>query len=201
MINFRVSRLQRRRGRRIALAVGAIAASLIAGSAGARADIVYTDTFRPIPASVSFGGAVQFTTPNAVIGSVSGVGLLGAGSNLVYSDGSSPYVMKLALGTLVGPSLFATGGGVTEALLPFPASPYYVGLDVNSGPGVDNYGYLEFSKAGGLKGVLITAFETVANTPIAVGAMPVPEPGPAALLAIGAVGVLAFRRRAVRVRG
>ena len=74
---------------------------------------------------------------------------------------------------------------------PVNFSPFFVPLEVTTDGGTDwYYGWAEFSD-----GNLIFdkyAFSNTVNTAIGT---PVPEPGTWALLALGAAGILAIRRR------
>jgi hypothetical protein len=171
----------------IALAVGAIAAPF----GTAHATIVVNDIEQPLsgPALLDLFSITQFVAGTST-------SITGSGTNLIYTGGGAKAV-KLSAGDVIGPSLFTDSNGSGTASLGFPKGPYFIGLDVNSGVGIDNYGYAEF---GFPSDIIMYAFQTTENTPIAIPGVAVPEPGSLSLLAMGVAGALAVRRRAKRDR-
>jgi hypothetical protein len=158
-------------------------------------------------ASLTFSGMVPGTDAVTVVASPTG----GATSTLDF----------LSKGTEVGGTgnnfVFATGGYTsTNVVKAGNHEVLYTGLRATSANGKDFYGWAAFSfnttteQTTNLvdfnSKILGYAFETSANTPIAVGdtggaalvtgsANPVPEPASLLLMAAGATGLLAWRKR------
>jgi hypothetical protein len=158
-------------------------------------------------ASLTFSGMVPGTDAVTVAASANG----GATSTLEF----------LPKGTQVGGSgnnfVFATGGyNSTNIVKAGNHEILYTGLRATSANGKDFYGWAAFSFNTTTEPttnlvdfnnkILGYAFESSANTPIAVGdpggaplvagaANPVPEPASLLLMAAGAAGILAWRKR------
>lgn len=115
-------------------------------------------------------------------------------ADLTNVGGETPFAAiptKLPAGVTVNAATFTDPQNAATVKDPVRFSPFFVPLEVTTDGGADwYYGWAEFSD-----GNLIFdkyAFSNTANT----GAeTPVPEPGTWALLALGAAGILAIRRR------
>lgn len=179
----------------LGLAVGTFALQ-----GAAYAAVVVNNTDQSLPAVINYGNAVQF---NVGTGTISAAG---ATSNRI---GGSPNATKLSVGTSISASQFTTSGS-SDALGGVPTSPPilkfpgYVPLELVNGA-VVNYGYAEFAGAattstGGVNGLGPTdlvgyAFESTPGTAIVTRDLAVPEPASLSLLALGAAGAAAIRRR------
>ena len=171
----------------MAVALGAFGACATPAQAGVIVTQVNQDLAVSPIALINFEGSLQFAA--------------------TYSPTPSP-TLKVApnTGNLVASSLVGSGGVIGPATTfqttpktfpPFPNTDVFEGLDIVSGP--DNfYGWADFGGAGGTV-LKAYAFETIANTPI-TASLPVPEPSPLTVLAIGAAALLAIRRRSAQPR-
>lgn len=128
-------------------------------------------------APILLGGTTEFLA-----------GVTGTSLKVLPVSGNLVSTTTLAAGSTVGPVTSFQPGSLVFP--PVPNADTFVGLDVVSG--LDNiYGFADF---GGPTGTILKeyAFETTPNTPITAS---VPEPAPLAVLAMGAIAVLAIRRR------
>jgi hypothetical protein len=135
----------------------------------------------------------------AVAPNAFGVTLLPIGTTLIADDASGDPINFLP-GDQVGPSSPATWGtggwiafsfkGVTKGNLSQGSG--WVGFAIPNGSNV-NYGAVSVSNVGvGTVTVNEILFDTTANQPLQI---PTPEPTTLVLLALGAAGVLALRKR------
>lgn len=183
----------------VALALGAVAIS-----AGPASATIATGSVIVTPVGIdllSLPSDTPYTFLDDQFSAVSGGGgeyaLVGASStDLVagfFGPGNAPLVTKLPSGTTISAATFDTPntkGGLMFS--PSSISPFFAALDVVNG---DNnyYGWAMFTDPPGSLIFDAYAIETTPNTPIVTPA--VPEPAGLSLLALGAVGVLAIRRR------
>lgn len=136
-----------------------------------------------------------------------------------YAGSSRTYASKLAAGATIGSNLgftrnavmeYATSNSITNSFTfvgpwnPVTGSggPGFLGLQITLG-GQLHYGWAQAalnadSSAPNTFTLFDYAYESDANTPIQAGAKPVPEPSTIALLAAGATGVVALRRRSAK---
>ena len=156
-------------------------------------------------------GGTWSADSSAVLASI---GTIGSGGVFVEYNGKVPFVMPIAAGTTIGPDLEDDATGrefnyfgwlfsetrTPDSLIPFNEL-VYIGLQFDAGnDGLLNYGYLQLiinanSPVSGYTiqgGVFQSANNTAITTPAATA---VPEPGTLSLLAAGAVGLAALRRR------
>jgi hypothetical protein len=116
------------------------------------------------------------------------------GSNMVKNVG--PYAAIVPAGSTVGPD---TKGWLNEADLDlFAGKRAYAGVVFDIPGSSPHFGYLDISMPADATSVTLYggAYESVANTPINVPN--VPEPNALVLLASGAAGLAAWRRRGGR---
>lgn len=175
------------------LGAAAIAAGALGVSSGAaNATVIVTpvgggtpDIFFPAP-----GGVDEFTFP--AVGQVSGIS-----SGLILTEAASTRALKLSSGMTVGPAVNTPNS--STASLGFstgnPKRAYFIGLSVAdpTDTAATNFGYAEILETRTKTDLLGYAWETTPDTAITIRA--IPEPGALALLASGALGVLAIRRR------
>ncbi len=178
----------------VALALGTVAIAAAPAAAAVVVTPVGIDLLTLGP-----GGTYSFPTDEFTIVVASGglYSLSGSGPNdLVagyFAGGTLPVVTKLPSGTTISASTFATTntkGGIM--ISPSSINPFFAALDIVVG--TDNYyGWALFSDPPGSLIFEAFAFETLPNTPLVTPS--VPEPAGLSLLALGAAGVLAVRRR------
>lgn len=184
----------------VALAVGAITAS----TAPASATVVVTPVNVDLTASgatvaLTYLGTTEFEAesvgpnPFGIDGAIfdpSGVNQVGVHPQIITGI---KLANQLAGGTTIDASSFTSPSsfylGFTKS---FPHSSFYVPLELVGPPGEFIYGWALFSDSGDL--IFDSyAFQTVINTPLTTP--PIPEPASLAVLAMGAAGALAIRRR------
>ncbi|MGA9867798.1 MAG: hypothetical protein WBQ75_15335 [Acetobacteraceae bacterium] len=160
----------------MAVALGAIGLCPTAADASIIVTTPNVDVATAV-APISLGGTTEFLA-----------GVTGSSLKVLPASGNLVSITTLAAGSVIGP-----GTSFQSASLVFPPVPNadtFVGLDVVAGP--DNtYGFADFGGSGGTV-LKEYAFETTPNTPITAL---VPEPSPLTVLAMGAIAVLAIRRR------
>jgi hypothetical protein len=194
----------------VALALGAAAtqgspasALVVAGGGGVTVTPVgvdLTNYSQSSPYVVYFQGSPVFDVYYAGTGPLDGYQfypIVGVNSgDLVNIAGAVPpfgttIVTKLPGGVTINAATFTNAEGAGTMKNPVSFSPFFVPLEVTTDGGTDwYYGWAEFSD-----GNLIFdqyAFSNSENTGLET---PVPEPGTWALLALGAAGILAIRRR------
>jgi hypothetical protein len=111
-------------------------------------------------------------------------------TNLIMNDGSLAAVV--APGATIGPD---SSGWPNNILLDsFAGTRGFAGVVFDIPGGSPHFGYLDFELTADRSTLTLYggAYESQANTPITT---PVPEPGPLVLLASGAAGLAAWRRR------
>lgn len=181
------------------LQAGSVATPPFAVTAGAMA--VALGAFGLCPTAADAGVIVTTVNQDLAPSGVAAISLDGSTQFLAsFSSSPTPSLKVLpATGNLSTTTTLAAGsviGSTTDfqtASLTFPPVPNvdtFVGLDVVSGSN-NIYGFVDF---GGPGGTLLKeyAFETTPNTSITAS---VPEPAPLTVLALGAIAVLAIRRR------
>ena len=215
-ISPRTSRLGHKAQRILGTTTAAVAAATGIGVMGnapqAEADIVYSGPVNiAIPDNIDgiymniVTGAFGATPPagwdinpySAVAGQFN---LWGATTQVWYSPSgviAGPY--NLAPGTMIGGSLanfFRPGGGTNVGLqMNLNSSNNYLGfVFLNENTGQNHFGYLQlqFGATAGQRSIIGYGYESIAGTNIAAGA--VPEPSTFAMLAAGALGLMAVRR-------
>lgn len=175
----------------IAVALGAVAIS--AGPAFAGVVVTPVDLQLSTLTMPFQFGADQFAVSP---GGLSGLYVLTAlPTSLIATHPSGPFsaATKLTSGTTISAGTFASSSTKGFMASPNTPNPFFAALDLVIGS--DNfYGWALFTDtaAGGLF-FNAYAFETTANTPLVTPS--VPEPAGLSLLALGAAGALAVRRR------
>jgi hypothetical protein len=127
--------------------------------------------------------------PGDILGNVAGGTAVGASAPTPYSWRSNRFVLSTSL---------AMGAGATEFTEDDSGQfgfQFFDGGDVHYG-----WGSLVVDLTAAGQGFRITEayYQTTSGVPINVGAVPVPEPSGVALLALGAAGVAAWKRRRSR---
>ncbi len=200
----------------LALAIGVVAAPF----GGARAAPVVTVVNQSFPATISFNGGQQFSIDTSPSVTGSGTNLiettssnpmtaakLAAGAvvgpssftssanaaNLALTAGKNAYYIGLEIQQSATQNIFGYAEIGTTPLASFaPQSSASSGSSLSS-PAINVDPPPPFSNPTSL---IEYAFEATPNTPITIPAgVPVPEPESLALLALGALGALAVRRR------
>lgn len=175
----------------ITVALGAVA--ITAGPASAGVVVTTVDLqLSTLTAPFQFGAGQFAVSPSGPTGLYT---LSSVSPSLIASHMDGPFhaATKLTSGTSISASTFASSGtkGIMES--PSTPNPFFAALDLVIGP--DNfYGWALFNDTAG-NGLFFDAyaFETTANTPLTTPS--VPEPAGLSLLALGAAGALAVRRR------
>jgi hypothetical protein len=180
---------------------------------------------RPLPNGHASSKGVLFPPGELNLKAISGTGGFGHYTNFsvegivplkIFEAGSyGQYAKNFVAGSQISSAagvLAASGARIAKAIFAAssfgsfnPGAPGYVGFALDEGAGGIHYGWLklEFSfdpqTTRGVLEALAFGIETTAGTTIAAGdgGTPTPEPGTMALgiLAAGAAGVLALRRR------
>lgn len=199
--------------RRLTGAAGAVAAGL-GGVQSANAEVVYEAVSVPIPPNyavdIDGNGTDEFDI-NSFIDVATGDALIKATeyapTALSLRDGAGGLVSNLAAGVEIGPlsgvysntgpdGLTGLDGGVPTGNFQVSDGPGFIGVQFQIGA-LTHYGYVGYEGTGAENSangrVYALAYENVPLTPIFAGA--VPEPSSLALLAAGAVGATAYRRR------
>lgn len=198
--------------------VGAGAATALAGANSAEADIHYSG---PINLAVTFGQSVDnaFALDHGGMIHFANISTSSAGVALFRNDGGSVsnmfrgsaagnfrYPSKLAAGVNVSAGPFANFNGAFFATLAF-GSGYthshwltpgtgFVGFKFNGGAGVE-YGWARINMTSGTpenEFIVVDYAWADAGTAIQTGQTAVPEPGSLGLLAVGAAGLLLWRK-------
>ena len=188
----------------LSLAFGGLAAWSSASEAAVIVTPVNT-SFATAPVSIAFGGVPQFTLSRATDPSF-------GPKNYITTLGNNLYAMQLLAGRVVtdqpdpipgNVSLKFRSASTATDLLSVPRDvEFFVLLEVVKGAN-HNFGYAELGTTNGGATLVSYAFETVSGkslvtTPLGTdqsGSIGVPEPASLAMLAFGAAGVLAARRR------
>ena len=183
---------------------------LAAWSGTSEAAVIVTPvntSFATAPVSISFGGVPQFTLSRKTDPSF-------GPKNYITTLGSNLYAQQTLAGKVITDQPDPVPGNVS---LKFVAAPmatdllsvpreveFFVPLEVVNGAN-RNFGYAELGMANGGATLVSYAFETVSGKSLvaaelpgtALGSVGVPEPASLAMLAFGAAGVLAARRRSI----
>ena len=138
-----------------------------------------------------------------------GFGSLGAlSSSLTFLTTNFKYLTRLVAGDVVDAAAFSAGSGFPSGIaydnLPNDGwasvgATGFAGFRIFDGDGGYNYGYVELTR--GSLTVGSTGYQTILNTGITIPGAPggnaVPEPSSLALVAAGAAGMVALRRRRI----
>jgi len=198
--------------RRLAGAAGAIAAGL-GGAQSLDAAVAHQAVNVTFPPTTEYhvdlnGDTInEFDIQSDISGSTARIKATdyGVGAGTLRAGDAAP--ANLAAGTLIGPGsgTYSSSGAdtLTGVQSGNPAGhfqvsdgPGYLGVQFQAG-GQTHYGYVGYEGTGVQNSptghIYSLGYETAANTAIAAGA--VPEPGSVAMLAAGAAGAAAYRRR------